>query len=381
MSPRSGSRVPRASCTATRRRTRCGGWWCNSYRTSIAEITGGYALTRVAVAGEALEEVRPLRGPGYVTSQTNLLINTPSPVPPRDSVVLEIDWSFKIPQVGTGGRMGWNSDDFFYLAYWYPQMAVYDDVVGWHTDPFMGLAEFFSGFAEYDVTLDVPQGWLVQGTGELMNEQEVLQDNIIERLRQAEVSDTVVHVITEEDFATGGTREGSQGRLLWHFAADSVRDAAYSITRASQWDVVRVNVGDRNGDGQPEYSRAEAIFRPVHERWHQTARYAEHSIAFHSRHTGFPYPYSHATAVEGTGIIGGGMEFPMMTIIGGYDQGSDRGMYSVTAHELAHNWFPMVVSIDERRRAWMDEGTTDYNSPQRTFSRDTTASGESSPDT
>jgi hypothetical protein len=172
----------------------------------------------------------------------------------------------------------------------------------------MGLAEFFSGFAEYDVTLDVPQGWLVQGTGELMNEQEVLQDNIIERLRQAEVSDTVVHVITEEDFATGGTREGSQGRLLWHFAADSVRDAAYSITRASQWDVVRVNVGDRNGDGQPEYSRAEAIFRPVHERWHQTARYAEHSIAFHSRHTGFPYPYSHATAVEGTGIIGGGME-------------------------------------------------------------------------
>jgi hypothetical protein len=55
------------------------------------------------------------------------------------------------------------------------------------------------------------------------------------------------------------------------------------------------------------------------------------------------------------------MEFPMMTIIGGYDDRSDRAMYSVTAHELAHNWLPMIVSIDERRRAWMDEGTTDYN--------------------
>jgi hypothetical protein len=330
-------------------------------RISAAEITGGYTITRVEVAGQTLEEVPRLRGPGYATRQTNLLINPPAPVAPRDSIVLELDWSFKIPQVGAGGRMGWNSDDFFYLAYWYPQMAGHDDVVGWHTDPFLGQAEFYSGFAEYDITLDVPQGWLVQGTGQLLNEREVLPDHILQRLREAEASDTVVHVITEADLGSRCTREGPDGRLRWRFAADSVRDVAYSITRASLWDVVRVNVGDRTGDGQPEYSRAEAIFRPAHERWHQVARYAQHSIAFHSRHTGVPYPYSHATAVEGAGIIGGGMEFPMMTIIGGYDERSDRAMYSVTAHELAHNWLPMIVSIDERRRAWMDEGTTDYN--------------------
>jgi len=330
-------------------------------RIRSAEITGGYTITRVAVAGHPLEEAQRLRGPGWATSQTNLLINPPVPVAPRDSVVLDLDWSFQIPQVGAGGRMGWNSDDFFHLAYWYPQMAVYDDVGGWHTDPFLGQAEFYSGFAEYDVTLDVPQGWLVQGTGELVNEDEVIPDRIVQRLRQAEASDTVVHVITEGDLETGFTREGSDGRLRWHFAADSVRDAAYSITRASLWDVVRVNVGDRDGDGQADYSRAEAIFRPAHERWRQTARYAQHSIAFHSRHTGLPYPYSHATAVEATGILGGGMEYPMMTIIGGYDEAGDRAMYSVTAHELAHNWLPMIVCIDERRRAWMDEGTTDFN--------------------
>jgi hypothetical protein len=257
--------------------------------------------------------------------------------------------------------MGWNSDDFFFLAYWYPQMAVYDDVGGWYTDPFLGQAEFYAGFAEYDVTLDVPQGWLVQGTGELMNEGEVLPDHIVERLRQAKASDTVVHVITEQDLAAGFTRDGTGGRLRWHFSADSVRDAAYSITRASLWDVVRTTVGDRDGDGQPEYSRAEAIFRPAHELWREGARYAQHAITFHSRHTGVMYPYSHATAVEGAGIIGGGMEFPMMTIIGGYDGASDRALYSVINHELAHNWVPMIVSTDERRRAWMDEGTTDFN--------------------
>ncbi|MGD2135921.1 MAG: M1 family metallopeptidase [Gemmatimonadales bacterium] len=325
-------------------------------RLRPAEITGGYTFTRVAANGQTLE-----LGPGYRVSQTTMMVIPPDPVAPGDSIVLEFEWSFAIPRQGAGGRMGFNGDNLFFLAYWYPQMAVYDDVVGWQRDPFLGQAEFYMGFAEYDVTLDVPEGWLVQGTGELMNEREVLPERIIDRLRAAEASDTVVHVITEADFEQGFTRESPDGRLRWHFTADSVRDAAYSVTRASLWDVVRTDVGDRDGDGASEYSRAEAIFRPEHERWQHTARYAQHSIAFHSRHTGVPYPYSHATAVEGAGIIGGGMEFPMMTIIGGYDQASDHAMYSVTAHELAHNWVPMIVSTDERRRAWMDEGTTDFN--------------------
>jgi hypothetical protein len=84
-----------------------------------------------------------------------------------------------------------------------------------------------------------------------------------------------------------------------------VRDVAYSVTRASRWDVVRTNVGDRAG--RPVYARAEAIYRPAHRRWEQAARYTRHAIAFHSRHTGVAYPYPHATAVEGDGIIGGGM--------------------------------------------------------------------------
>jgi hypothetical protein len=69
------------------------------------------------------------------------------------------------------------------------------------------------------------------------------------------------------------------------------------------------------------------------------------------------------TSVEGGGIIGGGMEFPMMTLIGSYNSpnASERGLYGVTAHELAHMWVPMIVGTDERRRAWMDEGTTTFN--------------------
>ncbi len=31
-------------------------------------------------------------------------------------------------------------------------------------------------------------------------------------------------------------------------------------------------------------------------------------------------------------------------------------LYWVTAHEIGHNWFPMIVGSNERRYGWMDEG-------------------------
>ena len=59
--------------------------------------------------------------------------------------------------------MGYGGDEHFYLAYFYPQMAVYDDVAGWDTDRFTGTAEFYADFGRYEVTIDAPTGWLVEG--------------------------------------------------------------------------------------------------------------------------------------------------------------------------------------------------------------------------
>src|SRR5690606_23117813 len=64
----------------------------------------------------------------------------------------------------------------------------------------------------------------------------------------------------------------------------------------------------------------------------------------------------HMTACEG--VIGGGMEFPMMTIIG--DTRNVRSLQSVVAHELIHMWFPMIAGSNEKRHSWMDEGTTSF---------------------
>ena len=52
------------------------------------------------------------------------------------------------------------------------------------------------------------------------------------------------------------------------------------------------------------------------------------------------------------------MEFPMMTVIGDYNTRGPAALYSVTLHEIAHMWIPMIVSTDERRHSWIDEGYT-----------------------
>ncbi len=332
-------------------------------RNESQEVTGGVELTRVTVHGRALS---PTQGalPGYRVQGTILGVRLAQALLPGDSVRLSIDWGFVVPQAGAG-RMGWSRDNLFYIAYWYPQMAVYDDVDGWQIDQYLGQAEFYSGFARYDVTLEAPEGWMVMATGALQNADEVLPAGVVQRLRAAEQSDTVIHVLRAEDLGPGtATRRAPSGWLRWHFMADNVRDFAFSATRQSLWDAARTPVGDRNGDGAADYARVDAIYRASAPRWRHAWRYAQHSIDFLSRWTEIPFPWPHMSAVEGAEIIGGGMEFPMMTIIGDYNSRGDSALYYVTAHELAHMWVPMIVGVDEKRHAWMDEGTTSFNENQ-----------------
>jgi hypothetical protein len=332
-------------------------------RKVIEEVTGGVRLMEVSVEGQPLEEgVR--EGPGYSVTATVLTVRPPRPVAPGDSVTLGVKWSFVIPQSGASARMGWDDDNLFFLAYWYPQMAVYDDVVGWQTDWFLGSAEFYMGYGRYELTVEAPEGWIVLATGTLQNPEEVLAPAVLERLRRAERSDEVVHVVTADDFGPRATRRGRDGTLTWRFVADTVRDVAFSLTRESFWDAVRTPVGDRDGDGTVDYARVDALYRALAPRWKNVARYARHAIAFHSRFTGFPYPWPHMTALEGSNIIGGGMEFPMFTLMGDYNERGDSALYYVTAHELGHMWFPMIVGSDEVRYAWIDEGTTTFNENQ-----------------
>jgi hypothetical protein len=326
-------------------------------RVRPAEVTGGKEIHRVSVGGRALEETVAGRVAGWQVDGTLMYVVLPQAVAPGGMVELEVDWSFVLPQSGAGGRMGYSGETLLYLGYWFPQLAVYDDVFGWHAEPFRGQAEFYSNFGRYDLTLDVPAGWLVMSTGRLANPESVLRPAVLERLRQAETSDEVVRVVSHAD-AARATLGAPGDRLEWRFVGDSVRDVAFAVMRDYAWDAVRAPVGDRTGDGQVDHTRVDAFWRAHATHYPRAAEYGRHAVEFFSTFTGLPYAWPQMSVVEGGGIIGGGMEYPMITIIGDYNHRGAAALQSVIAHEIAHMWLPMMLSTNERRYGWLDEGTT-----------------------
>ncbi|MEF8797590.1 MAG: M1 family peptidase, partial [Salinivenus sp.] len=176
-------------------------------RNRPAEVTGGMTLDQLTLGGadtlRRVESRRQLRrlGQGYVVQDTRLIVFPPEPLPPDTTATLNVDWHFRIPGADNF-RMG-QDGEVYYLAYWYPQMAVYDDVDGWTAQPYQGDGEFYMGYADYDVSITVPEGWLVGATGTLQNADAVLTDSVQARLERARRGDAVVNVVDRGERGAG----------------------------------------------------------------------------------------------------------------------------------------------------------------------------------
>jgi hypothetical protein len=331
-------------------------------RNEAQEITGGVELRGVRLDGR---EVPPLSGPPrfpfYSVNGTIMRVNLDRPLLPGDSLELDITWSVTLPQNGAG-RMGYSDHEMYLVGYWFPKVAVYDDLSGWDIEPYMGAAEFYDSYGDYDVTLTVPGGWTVMATGDLRNPSEVYSAQTLDRLAAAAAADTIVNVATVEDRVAGTVVAApSAAGLTYRFTAERVRDFTWTASSVQRWDATSAEVPDRDGDGVPDRVLIHSLWREDRAPgWAEQALYAKHAIEHHSRFTGFPYPWSHMTSVEGGGVIGGGMEFPMLTLMGTYLGRPPESLYAVTTHELAHMWVPMIVGTNEKLYAWMDEGSTTF---------------------
>lgn len=337
-------------------------------KKEITEITGGKIISLIKVNGELLEEITIQErwfqnASGFIPDGTSLYLFPEEEVSAGSSAELEFEWSFEVPREGASGRMGRSRDNLYMIAYWYPQIAVYDDVYGWMTDYFLGNAEFYHKFSDYTLTVEAPESWIIMGTGEFLNPEETLNQRTLQRYMQAAKSDDPI-VIVDFDEVDDATARSETGMLKWIFSADRVRDVAFSATRQSKWEGARTPVGDLNGDGQTDYTRINTFYRDTAPLWADQTDYAQHSVTFLSEYIDIPYPWPHMTSVEGADIIGGGMEFPMITLIGDYNTAGAVRLYGVTAHEIAHMWYPMIISTNERRYTWIDEGYTTYHTQQ-----------------
>ncbi len=328
-------------------------------RREAVPITGGITLGRVTAGGQALDTVTPGRRgnrgapAGYSVAGTIMYIRLPQPLLPRDSVRLEFAWSYVPPPVPSDGRQG-HEDHLYFMGYWYPQVAVYDDMNGWVADPYLNGAEFYMDPADYDVRVTVPRGWVVGATGTLQEPASVLSRRTLDRLAAARRTRDVVHVITAEERGSPAAFAGT-GDATWHFIAPNVRDFAWGTSDRYAWDATIALT--------PDTVLINSYFRldSAAAAWRVGgARYTRDAIEQMSAYL-WKYPWPQMSSMEGV-LLSGGMEYPMMTVMQSW--ADTLSLAGDLMHETGHMWFPMQVGSNETRHPWMDEGLTQFDVAQ-----------------
>ncbi|MGD1097207.1 MAG: M1 family metallopeptidase [Bryobacteraceae bacterium] len=285
----------------------------------------------------------------YIVNDTRMQIHLAEPLKGHGGQLkIHIRYHYQIPGVW-GGRTSWGMSEkgeIYDMAQWYPRMAVYDDLRGWDTLPYIG-AEFYLEYGNFDYYITAPSELLIVGSGELVNPKDVLTNTQVERLNQARNSDKTVFIRTAAEVSDPASRPKQGGTLTWHFRMAHTRDIAWTASPVFIWDAARINLPDG------KTSLAMSVYPPESvgaNAWDRSTEYVKDAVEHFSKQW-FPYPWPTAVSVAGFST---GMEYPGMVFDGIKDK--DSFLFWVTAHEIGHSWFPMIVGSNERRNAFMDEG-------------------------
>jgi len=301
----------------------------STFDFSCKGFAGGVTLDSVTVGG------KPARITPYGTTAR---IDLAEALPAGGVLSLRFVWRFTVPPYG-GGRMG-HDGTLYEMAQWYPRLAVYDDLRGWNAEPYLGAGEFYLEYGSFEVSLTLPAAYVVAATGTLRNPELVLTAAQRQLLTRAVASAEPIAVIARDEAGKPArTRPATSGTLTWRFSADSVRDFAWAASPDFQWDASA-------WDGILIHT----FYRPSATLWAEANKITRESLAYYSTQW-LRYPYPQFSSIEGPIE---GMEYPMIT----FDPTGPvrEDLQWVLAHELGHQWMPMVVGSNERLYPWMDEG-------------------------
>lgn len=310
------------------------------------DMDGGYKISNLVAKsgrkGDASDK--------HIIDDTRMQVFFNEPIEANGgTATISMNFQYTIPTTGMDrmGQLDVEDGTIFAMAQWYPKVAVFDDVRGWNTTPYLGAGEFYLEYGDFEYNVTVPYNFIVVGSGELVNANEVLTATQQKRMQQAANSDTTVYIITPEEVGDSKSYVKQSGTSTWKFKIKNARDVAFGTSKAFIWDAARINLSDGKTaiaqSAYPKESDGETA-------WSRSTEYTKYSIEHYSEKW-FPYPYP--AAVNVAADIGG-MEYPGLSFCG--YQAEEKALWGVTDHEFGHNWFPMIVGSNERLYAWMDEG-------------------------
>ena len=195
---------------------------------------------------ETVEEANGKKLSHFI-NRTMMRINLPMALAPGKTFKFRIKWNYKVNDINKdGGRSGLETfpdgNNNYTIAQFFPRLAVYNNVEGWQNMQFWGRSEFALEFGDYDVKLTVPADHIVDATGVLQNEKDVLTRTQQRRWEQARKSfkDPVI-IVTQKEAEK--TEKGRSKKLkTWHFNAENVRDFAWASSRKYIWDAMATNI-------------------------------------------------------------------------------------------------------------------------------------------
>ena len=270
------------------------------------------------------------------------------PIPPGTFADISLEWSYPAPATPRAVPRECVCDSTtWFLAYWYPQIAVYDDLRGWAKIPYNGRQEMYNDFSDYEVNIQVPAGIMVWSTGEWDNPRSLLKSKYYSRFKEAKSSDQVVNIITRDDLNTNAQIfKKRSGLNTFTYKAKGVPDFAFGLSDHYLWDARSVVVDSTTG----RRALVAAAYHPDSEDYYEVCDIASRAIGLMSNWLpGYPYPYPAMTVFNGDD----GMEFPMMC---NDVSTAPRSPIGLTVHESSHTYFPFMMGINEQYYAWMDEG-------------------------
>jgi len=306
---------------------------------SKESFTDGVKINLIKINGAELDISKNTERSG-----TNLKIK--QSLNPNEKIELHFDWSFEIPK-GPSPRMGRYDSTTYMIAYWYPQMAVYDDIDGWDNVNYTGQVEFYNDFSNYDVNINIDNpNCIVWATGQLQNPEDIFTVKYY-GLYILKSEGKIANFINAENKSERILAD--KNKITWHYKADYVPDFAFSLSDHYFWDFTDLQVEPNR------FVRINAAYNPASEGFNQVCGIAKDAIKYLSTELpGVPFPYPSMTAFNGSG----GMEFPMMV----NDSKNEKHSSDVylTSHEISHTYFPFYMGTNERKYAWMDEGWAVY---------------------
>jgi len=301
------------------------------------DLTDGVKISSLSIENKKIDSNR------IRISGTNMTVSSAA-IQPKQTVHISISWSY-ILNKKSHNRTGEIDPGADFVAYFFPRIAVYDDLDGWNTYPYTGTQEFYNDFCRFRAAITMPNNQLVWATGNLLNAKDVLNESIYRRLQEAEKNDSIVTIIDSTE--VGNATNHSTTTNTWQFEADDVTDFVFACSDHYMWHSTSLVVDRSTG----RRTRVDAVFNPRHEGYFDVINIARKTVEVMSyTFPKWPFPYPHETVFDGLDQ----MEYPMM--VNDNPVEDHESSVTLTDHEIFHTMFPFYMGINETKYAWMDEG-------------------------